>query len=131
MIGCFARALFALIVLLPAGGHAAQPVRKSQPASSMQAMIETLKAQLQAHWSVPADLPGLERVRVRARLKLTRSGDLQGNPVITASGGPEVSRKALVASILRSITRAAPFKGLPRDRYNDWRDMVLNFDAAL
>jgi hypothetical protein len=140
MTGRLARmpAILALTIFLPVHGFAAEAVHKpmrhgqtQHDAASKQAMSEAVRNQIAAAWSLPAGLPGVDKVRIRARLRLDPSGNLKGDPAITASGGPEDTRKVLMASVARSIFRAAPFKGLPRDRYNDWRDIVLNFDAAL
>jgi hypothetical protein len=141
MIGRFARtltALSSLIIFLPFHAFAAEPVHKplhhrqaQHDAASNQAEVETVRNQISAAWLIPANLPGLDKVRIRARVRLDPSGNLNGNPDITAHGGPENTQKVLMAAVARSIFRAVPFKGLPRDRYNDWRDLVLNFDAVL
>lgn len=140
MTGRFARmpAIFALTIFLPIHAFAAEPVHKpdhhrpkQHEAASKQAISEAVRNQIAAAWLLPAGLAGVEKVRISARLRLDSSGNLKGAPAITASGGPDDTRKVLIASVARSIVRAAPFKGLPRDRYNDWREMVLNFNAAL
>jgi hypothetical protein len=141
MAGRFARmpvVLCALIILLPVHGFAAEPVHKpfhhkqtNQEISSTQALIEVVGRQVQENWLINPSLPGADKVHIRARVRLDLSGNLKGDPEVTAGGGPEDTRKALMASVAKSIFKAAPFKGLPRDRYNDWRNIVLNFDAAL
>jgi hypothetical protein len=139
-IGRIARTLAALclLILLPVHGFAAEPVQKpvhhkhaNQYASSTQPLNETLGNQIQANWRINANLPDADKVHVRARLKLDPSGNLRGDPKVTAIGGSEETRNALISSVTRSIFRSVPLKGLPRDRYNEWREIVLNFDAAL
>jgi hypothetical protein len=140
MIGRFARilpALGALTIFLPVHVFAAEPVHKpdhhrvtQHDAASKQAEVAAFRNQILEHWSLPAGLPGADKVHVRARVKLNPSGSLRGNPDITATGGPEDTRKALMMSAYRSILKAAPFHGLPRDRYNDWREIVADFNAG-
>ncbi|KAA0700876.1 hypothetical protein DTW90_04445 [Neorhizobium sp. P12A] len=130
-------ALCALIIFLPFHVFAAEPVHKplhhrqaQHDAALKQAEVDAFRNQILEHWSLPLGLPGADKVHVRARVKLDSSGNLKGNPDITATGGPENTRKALMMSAYRSILKAAPFHGLPRDRYNDWREIVAEFNAS-
>jgi hypothetical protein len=137
VIGHFARVLCPLIIFLPVHVFAAEPVHKplhhtqaKHDVLSKRAMIEVVGRQLRDNWSPPINFPDVDKVHVRARVRLDSSGNLKGDPEITATGGPEDARRALTSSVLRCIFRAAPFKGLPLDRYQDWREIVLNFDAS-
>lgn len=134
MIGrvvCTLPALAFLTVAAPLHVFAAEPVHKPHQRETNRSEIRKIFLdQIQATWVIPADLPHADKVRVRALLKLDRSGGLAEHPRVTATGGSGETRRALVASAYRSILRAAPFRNLPNDRYNDWREVVLNFDAS-
>ncbi len=53
-----------------------------------------------------------------------------GKPKVTMTGGPENAQKAVAASALRAVVRAAPFKKLPMDKYDVWKEVIINFDAS-
>jgi hypothetical protein len=40
------------------------------------------------------------------------------------------ARLALSAAALRAVQRASPFKTLPKDKYESWKEVVLHFEAG-
>jgi outer membrane biosynthesis protein TonB len=101
-----------------------------------QSEIDGLKSLIQSNWSVPnAGIDGASEVRVKVVMQLDRSGNIVGDPQVTATGGPEAIREVIASSAQRAVLRSAPFKPdlLPADKYegdNGWNQLVLNFDAS-
>lgn len=101
---------------------------KQQPGSSAG---DYLREDVAKYWNFPPGLDGSKHVRVRVHLKLSRSGEIVGEPKVTVTGGPKAAQQAIAVSAMRAVLRAAPFKNLPTDQYDDWKEVTLNFEPAL
>ncbi len=75
-------------------------------------------------------MEGAKHVHVRVHLKLNRSGEIVGEPKVIVTGGHKATQQAMAAAAMRAVLQAAPFKNLPRDQYEDWKEVVVNFDAS-
>jgi colicin import membrane protein len=93
-------------------------------------LIGLLSEQLHRCWQVPiaaqsADKPPVPTVRV----KLNQDGSLAAEPVVMNGSGDPLFR-TVADSATRATRRCAPLK-IPAQFvpfYNDWRDLVVNFD---
>lgn len=93
-------------------------------------LIGLLSEQLHRCWQVPiaaqtSDKPPVPTVRV----KLNQDGSLAAEPVVMNSSGDPLFR-TVADSATRATRRCAPLK-IPAQFvpfYNDWRDLVVNFD---
>lgn len=95
--------------------------------------IDNVKGQIENNWSVTVGLPGLEEVRVQITVELDQSGNIVGTPEITATGGSESTRRAVMSSANRALYKSAPLKNLPLEKYDGekgWNKLVLNFDPS-
>ncbi len=63
-------------------------------------------------------------------VKLDRDGQIVGVPDIKVRGGSERTRKSIADAGIRAIRRAAPFTMLPKDKYDAWKEVILNFDTS-
>ncbi|MDQ0457054.1 hypothetical protein [Rhizobium paknamense] len=95
-----------------------------------QSEIDALRGQIQNNWSVLAGIADGKDVRVTARFKLDESGNLIGEPEVTATGGSPSAQQVLTAGARRAILKSAPFKNLPADKYDAWSEVVVNFDPS-
>jgi hypothetical protein len=98
-----------------------------------QSEIDGVKGIIQGNFTVVAGLAGASDVRIQVKYDLDQSGNLVSDPQVSASGGPEATRNAIAMSAYRAILKSAPFKNLPREKYdgdNGWHQMVVNFDAS-
>jgi hypothetical protein len=100
---------------------------KQQPGNSTG---DHIREDVAKYWNFPPGLEGSKHVRVRVHLKLNRSGEIVGKPKVTVTGGPKGTKQAMAASAMRAVLRAAPFKNLPIDQYDDWKEVVVNFNAS-
>ena len=92
-----------------------------------QSEMDSLRGQIQACWSVPASAQGEEGLRVSVQFQLTQGALIEGKPRVTASSG----NRQLDESAVRAVARCGA-KGfqLPSDKYDSWRDVVVNFDPS-
>ncbi|MFK0162036.1 cell envelope integrity protein TolA [Rhizobium sp. NPDC090279] len=91
--------------------------------------MENIHNSVTANWLPPADMTGLKDVRVQIRFELDRTGKIIGEPKVTMTGGPENTQKAVAASALRAVLRSAPFKNLPMDKYDVWKEVAISFNS--
>lgn len=95
--------------------------------------VDAVKGQIQGNWSMVSGLTGVQEVRVRIRVELDVSGNIVGQPEVTATGGPESTRRAVEGSTRRALMKSAPLKNLPVEKYEGekgWNVLVLNFDPS-
>ncbi|MCW1752454.1 cell envelope integrity protein TolA [Rhizobium acaciae] len=81
---------------------------------------------IQRQRNIGTRLQDIGSVRMTIHVKLDRDGQIVGVPDVEASGGSESTRK----SITNAGVRAAPFTMLPKDKYDDWKEVTLNFDTS-
>lgn len=99
-----------------------------QPGNSTR---DRIREDVAKNWNIPPGLEGSKHVQVRVHLKLSRSGEIVGEPKVTVTGGPKATTQAMAAAAVRAVLRAAPFKNLPIDQYDTWKEVSLNFAPAL
>lgn len=89
--------------------------------------MDSLRGQIQACWSVPASAQGEVGLKVSVQFQLSQSATIEGRPSIQKSSG----NRQLDESAIRAVARcgAQGFQ-LPPDKYDSWRDVVVNFDPS-
>ncbi len=95
--------------------------------------LDNVKGQIQGNWSLVGGLTGVSEVRVKIRVQLDQSGNIVGEPEVTATGGPEGTRRAVEGSTRRALLKSAPLKNLPAAKFEGekgWNILVLNFDPS-
>ncbi|WP_434711356.1 hypothetical protein NMA58_16735 [Rhizobium sp. YTUHZ045] len=90
------------------------------------AVVHSIERQLSIHGR-PKDIGN---ARLMIHIKLTRGGQIVGNPDVQVTGGSERAQKSLADDGLRAVRRAAPFTMLPKDKYDVWKEIVFNFDTS-
>jgi hypothetical protein len=84
-------------------------------------------------WNVPVGAPHPEQLIVQVRVMLAPDGSVtsqQLEPVTMRAeiGNPYMHAAADAAQ--RAIRFCSPYKYLPRDRYDAWREVVMTFDPS-
>lgn len=93
--------------------------------------MDALKSAIAGNWNVIPGMEGMGEVRIKVHIKLDQSGNLIGQPEVEATGGSSDStRRALAGGALRAIMKSAPFSSLPKDKYDAWSEVVVNFDPS-
>ncbi|MEM5501727.1 cell envelope integrity protein TolA [Ahrensia kielensis] len=92
-----------------------------------QSEMDSLRGQIQSCWSIPASAQGEVGLKVSVQFQLNQSAQLEGKPRVTTSSG----NRQLDDSAVRAVARCGS-KGfqLPSDKYDSWRDVVVNFDPS-
>lgn len=63
-------------------------------------------------------------------LSLNQRAEIVGAPAFKATGGTEDARRTFCNHAVKSVRRSAPFRGLPAEKYDRWKVMVVRFDAS-
>lgn len=95
-----------------------------------QSEMDALRGQIQNNWSVIPGLADASDVRIQVRFKLDESGALVGDPQVSATGGSTQTQQVLMSGARRAVLRSAPFTNLPRDKYDSWSEVIVNFDPS-
>ena len=95
-----------------------------------QSEMDALRGQIQNNWSVIPGLADAADVRIKVKFQLDESGELIGEPEVTATGGTPQTQQVLMGGARRAVLRSAPFKNLPRDKYDAWSEVIVNFDPS-
>jgi len=94
------------------------------------AVINAMRNAIENRFVLPGDLKDAGNVRLSFHVRLDMDGRVIGTPDTEVSGGSERTRKIITDAALRAITRAAPYTMLPKDKYDAWKEVILNFDAS-
>ncbi len=97
---------------------------------SLERLREIVRGQIENNWSIISGIDGAQGVTIKVTMRLDENGDIIGDPQVVASGGSDTARRTLEGSALRAIMKSRPFKGLPRDKYDAWSEVVVNFDPS-
>ncbi|MBM7050189.1 hypothetical protein JTP94_34135 [Rhizobium lusitanum] len=127
----FGLSLFVALAITLAGSASARCAETAAGKDRLEhSMIENIRKSVTANWPPPADISGIKNVRVQIRFELDRAGQIVGKPNVVMTGGPEKTQQAVAASALRAVLRSAPFKNLPMDKYDAWKEVIIHFDAG-
>ena len=105
----------------------------AQNASTMD-LRDALLSQIRECWNVPVGAPTPEKLIVQVRVFLARDGSLAQPPLLepqtraAAASNPYMRTAAEAA--LRAVNVCEPYKLLPTDRYDAWREIVMTFDPS-
>jgi hypothetical protein len=113
----------------------AKELNTSTPASKQQ--LATLQAMIQSQifncWNIPAGVKNAQNQLVRVRILLRPDGSLIGAPEVLNKeryNDPDGAQFDVAArAAVNAIYRCTPLK-LPRERYDDWREVIQNFDPS-
>jgi hypothetical protein len=93
--------------------------------------MDALRSAIAGNWSVIPGMEGASEVRIKVHMKLDPDGNLIGQPEVEATGGDnDATRRALAGGAYRAIMKSAPFSTLPKDKYDAWNEVVVNFDPS-
>jgi hypothetical protein len=95
---------------------------------------DALLAQMRECWNVPVGAPNPEQLIVQVRVFLAQDGSLAQPPQLepasrAATAGNPYMRTAAEAA-LRAVSVCEPYKRLPPDKYETWREIVMTFDPS-
>jgi len=94
---------------------------------------DALLAQMRECWNVPAGAPNPEQLIVQVRVFLAPSGAVlqaQLEPASRAAAAANPFMRTAAEAASRAIQICSPYKRLPPDRYDAWREIVMTFDPS-
>ena len=122
-------------VITPAVKQAEIPVRGlgAQNASTVD-IRDALLSQMRECWNVPVGAPEPEKLIVQVRVYLAQDGSLaqppQLEPATRAAAASNPYMRTAAEAALRAVNVCEPYKHLPSDRYDVWREIVMTFDPS-
>ncbi|WP_027683221.1 hypothetical protein [Rhizobium leguminosarum] len=125
--------IFTIVFAFPLSVHAeTKSGEKSDPKAPILtvAVIDAMRNAITNRFVLPGNLKDAASVHLRFHVRLDRDGRVIGTPDMVVSGGSERTRKIIADAALRAIIRAAPYAMLPKDKYDVWKEVILNFDAS-
>jgi outer membrane biosynthesis protein TonB len=104
------------------GAHNSSSVKKAGGGTLNGSELGALKRKIENNWNKPI---GSEGQSVKVEFQLDESGHVVGGArgIRFISGSHELLRSAQAA-----VMASAPFDELPSSKYEDWKDLTLNFD---
>ncbi|HEX5279772.1 MAG TPA: hypothetical protein VFW28_06810 [Micropepsaceae bacterium] len=95
---------------------------------------DALLAQMRECWNVPVGAPNPEKLIVQVRVFLTPDGGLAQPPQLEsatrAAAASNPYMRAAAEAALRAINVCEPYKHLPSEKYQVWREIVMTFDPS-
>lgn len=95
---------------------------------------DALLAQMRECWNVPEGSPNPEKLIVQVRVFLTPDGSLAQPPQLEAASRAAAASnpyiRAAAEAALRAINVCEPYKHLPTEKYQVWREIVMTFDPS-
>ncbi|MCP4317942.1 MAG: cell envelope integrity protein TolA [Hyphomicrobiales bacterium] len=121
----------------PAGGGAQRNQREASLGGQTtttglklsQSEMDALRGQIQRCWQIVPGMADGADVRITVTMRLDRSGAIDGQPSVQATGGSDGAREELARGARRAVLRCAPYN-LPSEKYDTWADVVVNFDPS-
>lgn len=92
-------------------------------------VIDSIRKQIENRWLVPAGARDAQSLVVSIHVRLQEDGTVLRAEVLP---DPRLLSdsfyRAAADSALRAVKLASPLKDLPLDRYEQWRELTLNFN---
>lgn len=115
------------------GGHAETTTGGKKESKRPVLSVATMNAMRNAvanRFIIRGDLKDVASVQLRIRMRLDNNGYIAGSPEVEAGGSSEHTRTTISKAALRAVLGAAPYTMLPKDKYDAWKEVILNFDTS-
>ncbi len=91
--------------------------------------IDSIRAQIQRHWNVPAGAQDAHMMIVKLRIQLGPDGSVRQVDVVEKDRmSAEPFFRTMAESAVRAVKRTGQIQNLSPDKYHLWRDITVNFD---
>ncbi|MDF0698481.1 hypothetical protein PYR71_18605 [Rhizobium sp. MC63] len=94
------------------------------------AAIDAMREAVTDRFILPGNLKDAASVQLRVHVRLDQNGRVARAPEVDVSGGSEHTRDIMTKAALRAVIGAAPYVMLPKDKYDAWKEVILNFDTS-
>lgn len=92
-------------------------------------VADWLRQQVERCWTPPTAVRDAQNLVVKVHFTLGQDGTVLTGPDVMNPASDPMSHAA-EASAVRAVLMCAPYQGLPLDKYDAWRDVILNFDPS-
>jgi len=109
---------------------ASKGVKKGNSAGKLaQSEIDALRGRLEGCWSVGAlsGHPDAAKMRAKVEFKLTKAGEVDGRVKVRVTGTDRATKATLAVNVRSAVEECAPYNNLPAEKYETWKDVVVNF----
>ncbi|WFS01740.1 hypothetical protein [Rhizobium tumorigenes] len=100
---------------------------EARPPMLKQSTVDGVLRAVMAQWELPGDLGKVPGLHAEVRINLDTRGRVIGQPEVHITGGNASQQKRFAAAANRSVMQAAPFRGLPLDKYEAWKTIIVKF----
>lgn len=94
--------------------------------------LDALRSRLAQCWNIPAGARDAQNLVVKVHIWLNPDGSLARNPEVANSAGggvdPRYFQIAAESAVRAVYACRDAFAALPQDKFDTWRDMIINFD---
>ena len=92
-------------------------------------LVDKLRQKIESCWNIPAGVEDAQNLRVRIRFQMSGEGLVTGGPeVLNHMSHPAFN--AAAQSAVRAVLACQPYDFLPIEKYDLWKDVILNFDPG-
>ncbi len=91
-----------------------------------QSEMDALRSAIEGNWNKPVGAEEFPEMTITVKFRLTQSGEIDGSPEVSGSGGEPALLNAAKSGALRAVMRSVPFN-LPQDKYDSWEQVELTF----
>jgi len=92
--------------------------------------MNALRGLIEKNWSIMPGQVTDNNIVITVKFELDENGELVGTPEVKGTGGEDSSRGALERGAVRAVMKSAPFDTLPKDKYDTWKVVTVNFQPS-
>lgn len=95
-----------------------------------QSEMDALRGLIEKNWSIMPGQVTDNEIVITVKFELDENGMLVGTPEVKGTGGEDGSRGALERGAVRAVMKSQPFDTLPKDKYDTWKVVTVNFHPS-
>ncbi len=93
-----------------------------------QSEMDAMKGMIEQNWTIMPGQATTNDIVITVHFELDQNGELVGQPeIVKTTGGDGGSLQALAGGAVRAVMKTAPFDKLPKDKYDAWKSVTVNF----
>lgn len=91
---------------------------------------DAIRQQISQYWSVPAGAKDAQNLQVELRISLLQDGTVRNVELVDQAryNSGDSFYRAAADSAMRAVLKAKQLKGLPPEKYDEWKDIRMAFD---
>jgi TolA protein len=102
----------------------------STAAKMSQSEMDALRGMIEKNWSIMPGQVSSNDIVITVKFQLDQDGNIVGEPEVSGKGGDGSPLSALEGGALRAVKKSAPFDQLPKEKYDTWKVVTVNFNPS-